>query len=118
LVTGGSRGLGLAIARAFARAGARVAFTFSKNHDDAEEARALIAAEGAPPLVFHGSVADAAHVDAVIAALTKEWGGLDVLVNNAGVTQIYPVALIEEADWDHVLDVNLKGAFLFSRAAL
>jgi 3-oxoacyl-[acyl-carrier protein] reductase len=119
-VTGGSRGLGLAIGEAFARAGARVAFTFSRNRDDAEEARGRItaAASGAAPLVFQGSVADAAHVQRTVGEIVASWGGIDVLVNNAGMTQVLPIALLEEADWDAVMNVNVKGAYLFSRAAL
>jgi 3-oxoacyl-[acyl-carrier protein] reductase len=118
LVTGGTRGLGLAIARAFARHGARVAITYSTNVRDAEDARAALIALGGDPLVFQGSVADAAHVQRTVADVLARWGGIDVLVNNAGVTQILPVALVEEADWDLVMDVNVKGAFLFSRAVL
>lgn len=118
LITGGSRGLGLALGCAFAEAGAKVAFTFSKNADDAEEARATIAALGAECLVLQGSVTSAAHAQQAVQAVVAAWGGLDVLVNNAGITQVLPIALIEEADWDAVIGVNLKGAFLFSRAAL
>lgn len=118
LITGGSRGLGRAMCEAFARAGARVAFTYSKNDGDAEAARAAIAEAGCEPLVFKGSVADAAHVKATTRALVAEWGGIDVLVNNAGVTQIVPIALLDEADWDRVIDINLKGVYLFSRAVL
>jgi NAD(P)-dependent dehydrogenase (short-subunit alcohol dehydrogenase family) len=118
LVTGGSRGLGFATCRAFARAGAKVAFTFSKNREDAEEARQKLAAIGAEALVFQGSVADGRHAQETIAKLVESWGGLDVLVNNAGPTQILPVALLEEADWDAVMNTNVKGAYLFSRAAL
>jgi NAD(P)-dependent dehydrogenase (short-subunit alcohol dehydrogenase family) len=118
LITGGSRGLGRAMAEAFTREGARVAFTFRSNTDDAEEARAALAALGSPPLVFQGSVADAKHVHHVAAELQRSWGGLDVLVNNAGIQQVMPVALLEERDWDEMINVNLKGAFLFSRAAL
>lgn len=118
IVTGGTRGLGRAIALTLARRGAKVAITYSKNDADAEETRALLAEAGAPALVFKGSVADAAHVKEVVASVVKEWGGVDVLVNNAGVTQVLPVALIEETDWDLVMGVNAKGTFLFSRAVL
>lgn len=118
LVTGGSRGLGLALCEALARAGARVAFTFSRNVDDAEAARARLREAGAEPLLFQGSVADAAHVHKTVAELTASWGGIDVLINNAGVTQILPIALLEEADWDRVMDINVKGAYLYSRAVL
>lgn len=118
LVTGGSRGLGFALCTEFARAGARVAFTFSKNLQDAEEARARIAEIGLEPLVFQGSAANAAHVTKTVSDITAAWGGVDVLVNNAGITQILPIALLEEADWDAVMDVNVKGSYLFSRAVL
>ena len=118
LITGGSRGLGLAIAKACAAHGAKVAFTFSTDTTDAAAARASVAELGYEPLVFQGSVADAAHVKATVTELVKAWGGIDVLVNNAGITQILPIALLEEADWDAVMDVNVKGAYLYARAVL
>lgn len=118
LVTGGSRGLGLAVGKEFARQGARTAFTFSKNLVDAAEARKQIGEVGVEPLAFQGSVTDPAHVQETIAKLNEAWGGLDILVNNAGPTQILPIALLDEADWDAVMDANVKGAYLFSRAAL
>jgi 3-oxoacyl-[acyl-carrier protein] reductase len=118
LVTGGSRGLGRALGEVFAAEGARVAFTFSRNARDADEARRAIAARGVEPLVFQGSVADATHVRATVIELARVWGGVDVLVNNAGPTQILPIALLDEEDWDAVMNVNVKGAYLFSRAVL
>jgi len=111
--------LGRAIGLALSRAGAKVAFTYSTHDLDAEEAAALMADAGeSPPLVFKGSVDDAAHVKTTIKAVREAWGGLDVLVNNAGLTQVLPIALLEEEDWDRVMSVNVKGAYLFSRAAL
>lgn len=118
LVTGGARNLGRAICLAFAQAGARVAFTYVKEDQDAEVTRSALQAVGAEVLVFKGSVADGAHARSTVDAIVKEWGGLDVLVNNAGIMQVLPVALLEEADWDTVLDVCLKGPYIFSRAAL
>ena len=118
LVTGGSRGLGRAIGEAFAGEGARVAFTYQTDDRDAESAREAITAAGQEPRVFKGSVADAAHVRRTVAELTAAWGGVDVLVNNAGITQVLPIALIDEEDWDEVMAVNVKGAFLYSRAVL
>ena len=115
LVTGGSRGLGRAIACALAAEGAQVAFTWSRSAVDAEETRALL---GPDALDFQGSVADPAHADKVIRAIVAARGGLDVLVNNAGINRILPVALIEAEDWDAVMNVNARGTFLFSRAAL
>jgi 3-oxoacyl-[acyl-carrier protein] reductase len=118
VITGGSRGLGRAMAEAFAAAGARVAFTFRTDAQDAEAARAALVALGCEPLVFQGNVADSAHVKEAVAAIGKAWGGIDVLVNNAGITQILPIALLEEADFDAVMAVNVKGPYLWSRAVL
>ena len=118
LITGGSRGLGRAMCLAFARAGAEIAFTYSRNDDDAETTRAALAELGVEAQIFRGSVADAAHARETIAALVESWGGLDVLVNNAGLTQVLPIGLLEEEDWDQVMDTCAKGAYLFSRAAL
>lgn len=118
LITGGSRGLGRAMALAFAREGARVAFTFRKRVGDAEETLAALHALSPEHRMFQGHVGDAAHAQAVVATLTREWGGIDVLVNNAGVHQVVPLALLEEGDWDDMIDTCLKGAYLFSRAAL
>jgi NAD(P)-dependent dehydrogenase (short-subunit alcohol dehydrogenase family) len=115
LVTGGSRGLGRAICEAFVAAGARVAFTYRTDTEDAEAARAAL---GPAALVFRGNVADAAHVKATVAAVVAAWGGVDILVNNAGITQILPIALLEEADFDAVMAVNVKGPYLMSRAVL
>ncbi|MES2299581.1 MAG: SDR family oxidoreductase [Pseudomonadota bacterium] len=118
LVTGGSRNLGRAICLAFAHAGAKVAFTYLKEDAQAEITRAMLAEIGAPVMVFKGSVTDSAHAKSAVDAVVKEWGGLDVLVNNAGVMQILPIALLEEADWDRVVDTCMKGPYIFSRAAL
>jgi len=120
IVTGATRGLGLAIATELAREGARVAITYRKSDDDAEAARAQVAAAagGTAPLVFKGTVADKSHADDVVAKTSAAWGGVDILVNAAGVTRILPIALLEEADWDEVMSVNVKGVYLFSRAVL
>ena len=118
LVTGGSRGLGRAIAVAFAREGADVAFTYRARKDAATETERLIAAEGRRVLSFQGDVSDGAHAKAVLKELVTAWGGVDVLVNNAGVTEVLPIAMIDEGEWDQVIDSHVKGSYLFSRAAL
>jgi 3-oxoacyl-[acyl-carrier protein] reductase len=118
LVTGGSRGLGRAMCEAFATAGAKVAFTYRTDTSDADAAKASLVSLGCEPLVFQGNVADSAHVKDTVAAVVAAWGGVDVLVNNAGITQILPIALLEEADFDQVMAVNVKGPYLFSRAVL
>ena len=118
LVTGGTRGLGLAIALGLARHGAKVAMTYKNDDASAEDAAKLLRDAGSEPLVFKGSVADSAHVRSTVDSVGKTWGGIDALVNNAAITQVLPISLLEEADWDQVMDVNVKGVYLCSRAAL
>ena len=118
VVTGGSRGLGRAIACAFARHGAKVALTYAHDDEDAKDAAEAVRAAGAEPLIIKGSVADAAHVKAGAAQVLAAFGGVDVLVNNAGIMQVLPISLLEEADWDQTMSVNVKGAYLWSRAVL
>ena len=115
LITGGSRGLGRALAVRFAEEGARVAFTYARDADGAEETRAAIAA-GAK--AYRVSVLDVAATEAMVAEIERDWGGIDILVNNAGISQNMPLALMEEEDWDRVMDVNVKGTFLTSKAVL
>jgi len=118
LVTGGSRGLGRALCLGFARAGAQVAFTYQRRVDDAEETRQALARAGAEARVFQGSVTDAGHAGRVVDDLIETWGGVDVLVNNAAVFRGHPTVLTDEEDWDEVMSVNVKGAYVFSRACL
>ena len=115
LITGGSRGLGRELAKTFAASGAKVAFSYAR---DEEGARATLAACGADTKAFRCSVLDSAGTEQMVAELEREWGTIDVLVNNAGVSQNMPLALMEEEDWDRVMDVNVKGTFLTSRTVL
>jgi 3-oxoacyl-[acyl-carrier protein] reductase len=114
LITGGSRGLGRALVRGFVGEGARVAFSYTR--DDAGAEATVAAAPGAK--AFRVSVLDAPGTEDMIAGIEEEWGALDILVNNAGISQNLPLALMEEEDWDRVMDINVKGTFLTSRAAL
>jgi 3-oxoacyl-[acyl-carrier protein] reductase len=114
LITGGSRGLGRALVETFAGEGARVAFSYAR--DDAGADATVEAAPGAK--AFRVSVLDVPGTGAMIEAIEQEWGAVDILVNNAGISQNLPLALMEEEDWDRVMDVNVKGTFLTSRAAL
>ncbi len=118
LVTGASRGIGKAIALRLARDGARVACVASRVENAAETVAACVecAGEGAAR-AFGVDVADTAAVAELVGAIQKELGGLDVLVNNAGITRDGLLMRMSEADFDRVLDVNLKGAFNFMRAA-
>jgi 3-oxoacyl-[acyl-carrier protein] reductase len=113
-VTGSTRGIGLAIARAFHDAGAKVAIVGR----DAERAR-LVAAEVGPRAAGVGcDVAVGEQVDAALAAAEAALGPVDLLVNNAGLTRDNILLRLSEADWDAVLDANLKGAFHTTRAAV
>lgn len=118
LVTGASRGLGRAFAVKFAAEGARVAFTYSSDDKGAEATRAGIEAAGADALGFKVSVLDEPGLAAAVKRLEAAWDGVDILVNNAGVSQALPLALMDAADWDRVLDTNLKGIHHASRAVL
>jgi 3-oxoacyl-[acyl-carrier protein] reductase len=118
LVTGGSRGLGRAICQAAAREGAKVAFTYAKNEEAAAQTRAALEGLGASCLAFRVLAHDAAETDTMLRAVEAAWGGVDVLVNNAAITQNLPLALMEEDDFDRVMRVNVKGVFITSRAVL
>jgi NAD(P)-dependent dehydrogenase (short-subunit alcohol dehydrogenase family) len=118
LVTGGSRGLGRAICEALAREGARVAFNYARSEDDARDTLAALERLGAPASAHRVSVLDKAGLGELVAALDRAHGKLDILVNNAGFGQVVPLALMEEEDWDQMIDTHVKGAFLATQAVL
>jgi NAD(P)-dependent dehydrogenase (short-subunit alcohol dehydrogenase family) len=118
LVTGASRGLGRAICIAFARHGARVAFNYARSVDDAKETLKRIEAEGGKGWPFQVSVLDRVGLGGMVKAIESEWGGIDILVNNAGIGQVLPLALMEEEDWDRMMDTHVKGAFLATQAVM
>jgi len=112
LVTGGSRGIGQAIAAALSGAGAKVAVLGR----DAARAEAAAQALGAGSLAVTADVADAAQVTAALERVEQGLGPVDILVNNAGLTKDGLLARMSGDDWDAVLDANLKGAFLLTKA--
>ena len=116
LVTGGTRGIGRAVAEAFLAAGAHVAV----NGRTAESTENAIAGRGGPPklIAAPGDVATAGGCDGLVARAIEGLGGLDILVNSAGVGMTGKIEEIDEAIWDTMLDVNLKGTFFCIRAAL
>lgn len=115
LVTGGSRGLGRAIAVVLAREGAKVAFNYRSNDDDA---RATLELLGSGASAHKVSVLDKAGLLELVKTLDREHGKIDILVNNAGFGQVVPLALMEEEDWDQMIDTHVKGAFLATQAVL
>lgn len=118
LVTGGSRGLGRTFCTTFARHGADVALTCVRHAEAADHVREECAQLGSDARVFQASALDERAMDDVVAELERDWGNIDVLVNNAGMTQMLPFAMLEEEDWDQVMGLNVKGPFLVSRAVL
>ena len=118
LVTGASRGLGRAMAEYFAFQGARIAFNFSSDEEGAIETEKLVQEKGGECHKYRVSVLDGEGLQEMILDLEERWGGLDILVNNAGISQPFPLALLEEEDWDQVLDINLKGYYMLSRAVM
>ena len=114
VVTGGSRGIGHAIAQALAVAGARVAIL---GRDGAKAQAAAHALTNGSARGYGCDVADAAQVETTIAAVERDFGRIDVVVNNAGTTRDNLLFRIGEDDWDTVIDTNLKGAFLVTKHA-
>src|SRR5271165_6696454 len=115
VVTGAGRGIGRAIALKFAGAGADVVCV-SRTVENSEKTAGEVRALGRKAWAFAVDVADAAAVNAAAERILAEAGRVDILVNNAGVTRDGLLMRMSDEDWDTVLDTNLKGAFLFTRA--
>jgi 3-oxoacyl-[acyl-carrier protein] reductase len=111
LVTGGSRGIGRAICVALSAPGTRVYFNYSSNREAAEETARAIEAAGGKAAFHQVDVASESAVTEHLSTVLKEAGRIDVLVNNAGITRDGLLVRMKAADWDAVMDVNLKGAF-------
>ena len=118
LVTGGSRGIGRAICVRLAAMGATVGINYVANPTAAEETLRLVEAAGGRGFVVRFDVADAKAVQESIKEIIAARGAIDILVNNAGITRDGLTAMMKESDWDSVLDTNLKGAFLCSKAVM
>lgn len=118
IVTGAARGIGASIAIGFARQGARVVLNARSDSAALREIVATIEGSGGHAVASAGNVADAGYAPTLVATALERFGRLDILVNNAGVIKDRPLSFLKEADWDEVVDVNLKGAFLCSKAAI
>jgi 3-oxoacyl-[acyl-carrier protein] reductase len=118
LVTGGSRGIGRAIAIALGGQGAKVVVNYTSNEAAAAETAAAVGAAGGAAVTKRFDVADAAAVDAAIKEVAAAEGGLHILVNNAGIAVNTLVLGAKDADWKRAIDVNLNGTFHCCRAAL
>ncbi|HNB73903.1 MAG TPA: 3-oxoacyl-ACP reductase family protein [Acidobacteriota bacterium] len=112
LVTGGSRGIGAAIAKRLAQDGAAVAITYASSSSKADEVVAAIEAEGGRALAVHADSADADAVKNAVAETAKVLGGLDILVNNAGVAIMKPFDEFTLDEFDHLVNINVRGVFV------
>ena len=111
LVSGGSRGIGREICLKLAAQGADIAFVYAKNTAMADETTALVKAHGVRVKAYSCDVASFADTETLVASVIEDFGGLDLLVNNAGITRDMLAMRMSEADFDAVISTNLKGAF-------
>jgi 3-oxoacyl-[acyl-carrier protein] reductase len=118
LVTGGSRGIGRAVVHELAACGARVVFTFASNEKAALETERTVIQEGGFAKGWKCDSKDKEATVAVVESILADFGRIDVLVLNAGITRDQYLMLMSEDEFDQVMDVNLKGAFRFAKAAV
>lgn len=117
LVTGGSRGIGRAIALRLAEEGAKVAINYAGNQTAAEEVKAIIEQHGGTAMIVQTDVSDSTAAAEMVARVHEELGGLDVLVNNAGITRDTLLVRMKDEDFDAVINTNLKGIYACTKAA-
>jgi len=117
LVTGSSRGVGRAIALAYAREGAKVMVNYTSNEKAAKEVVEAIQEMGSQAVAVKADVAKKVEAESLVKATVDHFGGIDVLVNNAGFTRPAMMTKMTEQQWDEVVDLHLKGAFLCTQAA-
>ena len=115
LITGSSRGIGAVIARRMAEAGARIALNYNASPGAAAEVREAIAAAGGDAMLIAGDVSDEGQTQHAVKAVLEQFGRIDILVNNAGIHRDRLLLRMSPADFDEVLQVNLRGAFLCTK---
>ena len=116
LVTGGSRGIGREIALALARDGINIAISFGSNSESAMKVIEEIKSFGVDAIAVKADVSIAEDVTSLVKSVEESLGTIDILVNNAGITKDNLLIRMTEEDWDNVMDVNLKGVFLCTKA--
>jgi len=116
LVTGGSRGIGRAIALTLAEYGADVAITYASSADAANEVKEEIESKGQQAKAIQADAVSLEKAEGVIKELTEDWEKLDILINNAGITRDNLILRMSEEQWDQVIDTNLKSIFNYSKA--
>ena len=116
IVTGASRGIGRSVAISLAKAGAKVVINYAGNTAAAEEVKAIIEAAGGQGLLVQADVANEDAVAAMVKQTVDAFGRIDILVNNAGITRDNLLMRMKEGDWDDVMNTNLKGIFMCTKA--
>jgi 3-oxoacyl-[acyl-carrier protein] reductase len=117
IVTGASRGIGRAVAIALATEGAKVVVNYAKSSQAADAVVAEIKGMGSEAIALPADVAQTDQVDALFSAVLEQWGRIDVLVNNAGIARDTLLIRMKLEDWQAVIDLNLTGVFLCTKAA-
>ena len=115
LVTGASRGIGAVIARRLAQDGAKVAVNYQSSEEAARQVAQSIIDLGGEALVMAGDVSREDSAEGIVKQVLEQWGRIDILVNNAGITRDRLLLRMTAEDWDRVIEVNLRGAFLCTR---
>lgn len=115
-ITGGSGDVGEAIVKVFAREGCRVTFSYNNKQQKAKTLEQSLRSSGLDVKSYCLDVKDAKASSELAKQIEEEIGPVDILVNNAGIAQVMPFAMIEEKDWDELMDVNVKGMFLVTKA--
>ncbi|AXU28587.1 TPA: SDR family oxidoreductase [Clostridioides difficile] len=118
LITGGARGIGKAMSKAFAKEGYNVLVNFNKSENEAKELYTILNEKNFSVKLFKADISNREAVEDMVDYCIKEFGGLDVLVNNAGVSQDKLFTDITDEDWDNMMNINLKGSFYCSQVAL
>tara|TARA_R110002050_G_scaffold109799_1_gene221320 strand:+ start:38515 stop:39261 length:747 start_codon:yes stop_codon:yes gene_type:complete len=118
IITGATRGIGKAIAETFAANGANVAFTYASSQEKAEAIEASLIEMGVKAKAYKSDAADMDAAQDLVKEVLKEFGTIDILVNNAGITKDGLLMRMSEADWDAVMDTNLKSVFNMTKSVM
>lgn len=118
IVTGGARGIGKATCLALAKAGAKVVINYNSSDKNAQELVNTITADGGEAITVKGDISQSSTADKLVAETIKHFGKIDILINNAGINRDNLMIRMKEEDWDEVINTNLKGVFLATKAVL
>jgi len=118
IITGGTRGIGRAIALRLAEEGANIAFTFSRNIEQANELQSALAKTGSKVIAIQADARNFADAQKVASQVEESFGRIDILINNAGITRDKSLMSMAEEEWHDVLDTNLDGVFNYSKSVI